>query len=240
VPERNGEIPVESRKEKTPLTSSPPVRGYRTALFSAVLFLAIVFFSALTVLVKTTPAFPVDLQISRIIQTIDAPLFAGLMIAMSWPGFFPQSLIITLFIAFALERNALRWEALTALLGASFSAILTESIKIMIQRPRPPADLVDVISMLTSYGFPSGHVMFYLNVFGFVWYLTYTLFQPSLKRSFLLGFSTTLILMVGISRIYLGHHWASDVLGAYLLGSLTLMGIILFYQWGRERFFKPK
>jgi undecaprenyl-diphosphatase len=47
----------------------------------------------------------------------------------------------------------------------------------------------------------------------------------------------SLILLVGVSRISLGQHWASDVLGAYLVGGIMLAGIILLYQWGRNRFF---
>jgi hypothetical protein len=48
---------------------------------------------------------------------------------------------------------------------------------------------------------------------------------------------SALIILIGISRIYLGQHWASDVLGAYLLGSLTLVAIIQLYRWGKTRFF---
>jgi undecaprenyl-diphosphatase len=79
--------------------------------------------------------------------------------------------------------------------------------------------------------------MFYMILFGFAWYLTYTLLKPSAQRSLLLGVFGIFILLVGVSRIYLGQHWASDVLGAYLLGSLILAGIILLYQWGKTRFF---
>ena len=46
-----------------------------------------------------------------------------------------------------------------------------------------------------------------------------------------------LVLLIGVSRIYVGEHWASDVLGAYLLGSLTLVGILQLYRWGKPRFF---
>jgi len=47
----------------------------------------------------------------------------------------------------------------------------------------------------------------------------------------------SLVLTIGASRIYLGEHWASDVVGAYLLGSLVLIGVIQFYHWGKTRFF---
>jgi undecaprenyl-diphosphatase len=79
--------------------------------------------------------------------------------------------------------------------------------------------------------------MFYLGFFGFIGFLAFSLLKPSLKRSALLVFIGALVALIGISRIDLGQHWASDVLGAYLLGSLTLAVIIQFYRWGKTRFF---
>jgi len=217
--------------------TSPPTRWYRTVLFRAALFLAIGVFAMLTFLVETTPSFLVDLQITLAIQSIDSPFFEGLMRLISWPGFLPQSIIITLLTAFILYMYGLHRESVTSLLAALFSGVTNELVKNIIQRPRPTGDLVDVFAVLKSYSFPSGHVMFYVSFFGFLWYLAYTLLKRSWKRSLLLGFLGGFILLVGVSRIYLGQHWASDVLGAYLLGGLILVGIILFYQWGKKRFF---
>jgi undecaprenyl-diphosphatase len=240
--EHRGEKPLTTTKEAARQTakaetSSPPVHRYRAVLFQIALFIAMVIFASLTFLASTTPFFPIDLQITLAIQEIESPFFAGLMTLVSWPGFLPQSVIIILLIAFTLYIYGLHWESFSLLAGVSISGVTNELVKEIIQRPRPTADQVDVFSILTSFSYPSGHVMFYLSLFGFVWYLTYTLLKPSLKRSFLLIFFGSLILLVGVSRIYLGHHWASDVLGAYLLGGLILMGIILFYQWGKKSFF---
>jgi undecaprenyl-diphosphatase len=79
--------------------------------------------------------------------------------------------------------------------------------------------------------------MFYLGFFGFVGFLIFSLLKPSLKRTLLLVLVGGLIALIGISRIDLGQHWASDVLGAYLLGTLTLVVIIQIYRWGKTRFF---
>jgi membrane-associated phospholipid phosphatase len=46
-----------------------------------------------------------------------------------------------------------------------------------------------------------------------------------------------MVALIGLSRIYVGQHWASDVLAAYLLGSVWLSLSILFYRWGKPRFF---
>jgi undecaprenyl-diphosphatase len=110
-------------------------------------------------------------------------------------------------------------------------------VKDLVQRPRPTPNLVNVFATLKSYSFPSGHVMFYLGFFGFIWFLAFSLLKPSLKRILLLAFFGILVVLIGVSRIYLGEHWASDVLGSYLLGSLTLVAIIQFYLWGKTRFF---
>lgn len=68
----------------------------------------------------------------------------------------------------------------------------------------------------------------------------YTLLKHSRLRTSLLILLGTFIALVGISRIYLGQHWASDVLGAYFLGSLTLVVNIWFYRWGKKRFLLPQ
>jgi undecaprenyl-diphosphatase len=124
-----------------------------------------------------------------------------------------------------------------ALIAAVFSTAINVLVKDLIQRPRPTSGLVNVIDTLNSYSFPSGHVMYYLGFLGFIGFLVFSLLKPSLKRGLLLVLIGVPILLIGISRIYLGEHWASDVLGAYLLGSLTLVASIQFYRWGKTRFF---
>lgn len=218
-------------------TTSPPRRAYRTLLFQAALFSTIGAFAALTFMVKTTPSFPIDLQITRALQSIASPLFSASMSLISWPGFLPQAFIICALSALVIYFLGLYWESLTALVAALFPSVVNVLVKELIRRPRPAIDLVHVFRILDSYSFPSGHVMFYVGFFGFLWFLIFTLLRHSLIRTLLLGFLGGLILLVGISRIYLGQHWASDVLGAYLLGGLTLAAILQFYRWGKKRFF---
>jgi membrane-associated phospholipid phosphatase len=240
--ETTGEKPVEKVKDaaqqaaKKEVTSRPK-REYRTFLFQLSLFAAIGAFAVLTFMVKTTPSFPIDLEIERALQSINSPTFAGLMYLISWPGFSPQSFILSVLIVLAIYLLGLRWEAITALVAALLPPLGNVLVKDWIRRPRPTIDLVNVFGILNSYSFPSGHVMFYVGFFGFLWFLVYTLLKRSWRRTLLLIFLGSLIALVGISRIYLGQHWPSDVLGAYLLGGLTLVGILQFYRWGKQRFF---
>ncbi len=68
--------------------------------------------------------------------------------------------------------------------------------------------------------------------FGFIWFLAFSLMKPSMKRGVLLVFFGSLVLLIGISRIYVGEHWVSDVVGAYLLATLTPCGHHLVLSLG--------
>ena len=218
-------------------TAPAHVRHYRAVLFQLSLLLITAAFAVLTFLVKIMPSFTIDLQITKAIQAINFPFFAFLMNLVSWPGFSPQAMIIAGLIILLIYGFGLHWEAVMALIAAVFSTAINVLVKDLVQRPRPTSGAVNVIDILNSYSFPSGHVMFYLGFFGFIGFLAFSLLKPSFKRSFLLVLIGSLVVLIGVSRIYLGEHWASDVLGSYLLGSLTLVAIIQFYLWGKTRFF---
>lgn len=217
--------------------TSPPKRERRTYLFELGLIAVVGAFATLTLLVKTTPSFPIDVQITRALQSLSSPLFSALMDAISWPGFSPQCYLISALILIALYLFGFHWETFAGLFATLLPPIANVIIKETIQRPRPTVDLVRVLHILDSYSFPSGHVMFYVGFFGFMCFLVYTLLKRSWLRTSLLILLGIFIALVGASRIYLGQHWASDVLGAYLLGSLTLIINIWFYRWGKQRFF---
>ena len=227
------EVHDAARAESAPA----PVRRYRAVLFQSVLVLIAVAFGALTFLVKTMPSFAIDLQITKAIQSINFPLFAPFMNILSWAGFGPQVMVITAIVILLIYGLGLHWEAVMALVAAIFSTAINLLVKDLVQRPRPTAAVVSVIDTLKSYSFPSGHVMYYLGFLGFIGFLVFSLLKPSLKRTLLLVLIGIPVVLIGISRIYLGQHWASDVLGSYLLGTLTLVATIQFYRWGKTRFF---
>lgn len=239
--ERASDEPIRDAKDAAQRAArgeitSPPRRERRTYLFQLGLLAIVGAFTTLTILVKTTPSFPIDVQITRALQSSSSPLFSGLMQLISWPGFSPQCYLLSALIVAALYFFGFHWEAVAALFAALLPPIVNAIVKDYIKRPRPTVDLVDVFRILDSYSFPSGHVMFYVGFFGFLWFLAYTLLKRSWLRTSLPIVLGIFIALVGVSRMYLGQHWASDVLGAYLLGSLTLVVNIWFYRWGSKRF----
>ncbi len=123
------------------------------------------------------------------------------------------------------------------LIVAVADQVVNLGIKLFIQRPRPSSSLVHVLQNVGGYSFPSGHVMFYTAFFGFIWFLAFSLLKPSWLRTLILFILGLLIVLIGASRIYEGEHWASDVLGGYLIASLILVAAVQLYRWGKPRFF---
>ena len=213
-----------------------PTRRYRAAAFQAYVLIASVGFVVLAVVARTVAYFAIDPKITLAVQSYHGAIFNQLMFGISWIGFYPQSLAFGLLPSVLLFFTGLRWEALVALFAGA-SAGLATLVKLAVHRQRPSVDLVRVFRELPMSGFPSGHVLTFTAVCGFFAFLAYTLLKPSWGRTVLLVTFSVLALLMGLSRIYQGQHWFSDVMGAYLLGSLWLALTIRVYRWGKPRFF---
>jgi membrane-associated phospholipid phosphatase len=205
-------------------------------LVKTYLIVAIIIFITLALMVRVLPHYPLDLAITHTLQAQRSPGLDILMQAISWPGYPPQLVFLLAMAVVFIYALRFRWEAVMTGLSAGSAQLLSGLLKAMIQRPRPPADLVYTFESMGDFGFPSGHVMFYLGFFGFLGFLSYRLLAPSWKRLLLLLVFTIPVVLVGLSRLYLGLHWASDILGAYLGGSLVLILAIQLYQWGAPHF----
>jgi undecaprenyl-diphosphatase len=204
-----------------------------TILQSYIIF-AVIAFGLITYFAFLLPYFPIDLTITKIIQHVDVPWFDMIMKFISNIGYEPQMLVIVLLVAvFLITRNH-RWEAAISLISALSAFILGTIIKEVIDRPRPATNMVNVFKYLQDPSF-HGHVLTYTVFFGFLLFLSYTLMTGSLKRTILVLLFLILIVLIGPSRIYLGEHWVSDVLGAYLLGSVILTSIIYIYKWRKTK-----
>lgn len=212
------------------------IRKYRARVFQGYLALALVGFATLAIAARFIPYFSIDLAITRAIQQFNPPWFDFLMRTITDLGISPQFVILITFLVIFLLVAKLRWEGVSAIFSILGITIFGSAVKLIVHRARPTTDLVHVISQLKDFSFPSGHVMSYMAFFGFLWFLSYDLLGHSPARTILLIIFGALVILVGPSRIYSGEHWASDVLGAYFLGSLWLTITIYFYRWGKGKF----
>ena len=169
-----------------------------------------------------------DVGITRFLQAPTSRLYDGLMHAVSQLGWRWISVGTRASISALMWAAGFRMES--AFTVSTWSGdIVTVLIKTRVLRPRPTRDLVRVISDLEEASFPSGHVVHYVTFYGFLYYLVYTHLKQKWFRTWLLSTLGGLVLLVGPSRVYMGHHWPSDVAGAYLVGTLWLGVIIVAY-----------
>lgn len=204
--------------------------GLATALLA--LFLVLAF------LLRGAGGTVIDLAVAVRVQALDWPGLAPLMIALSVPGTWPWSplsycLAFGGFFLAGFHREAL------FILATPGAALISTVAKLVVERPRPVGPDLRVLSQLLDYSYPSGHVVSYVSLYGFVFFLVFVLFKSSWWRTALLTTLGLLIGLVGLSRIYLGYHWLSDVVGGYALGSAYLLLLVEVYRLTTTRPAEP-
>lgn len=132
-------------------------------------------------------------------------------------------LTIILFITIKNKKTGL-------LVGANLIiiTILNQALKIIVQRPRPTE--YRIINE-TGYSFPSGHSMVSMAFYGFLIYLIYKNIKNKYLKISLMLILSILIIMIGISRIYLGVHYTSDVCAGFLV---SLSYLIIYMNFANK------
>ena len=132
---------------------------------------------------------------------------------------------LTVIVAVLLRVLTHRWlPALVLVVAMVGSAILTWVLKTLIGRQRPDASLV-VGTVSDTFSFPSGHslnsAVFFLTLAGMLWYTTVS------RTIKILGSAVAVLLTIGVgwSRVYLGYHWATDVLAGWTV-ALTWLCVL--------------
>ena len=224
-------------------TMGPEARREDTAQPSRVIILSVwiavaiggAAFIALAYTAHVVAYFPLDLALTRAIQGIPLPWFHALMVAVSWPGFPPQVYILVVLIAIGFYAAHRRREAWYLVASSVAIAIISQGVKLLVDRPRPSPSLVHVLLPGLNGGhwsFPAGHVESYMVIFGFIIFVVVTEWRANLARAAVTIFSLLMMALIGVSRIDSGEHWFSDALGGYLLGSLVLLVILVWFQRG--------
>jgi len=175
-------------------------------------------FIALSILVEIFPNSALDVKFSKEIQQHQNPFIDKVMYLISTPGYMPESVIMVLTTSLVFFLFKYKKAALFVLL-TGLSGLVSTVVKALVNRTRPSDDLVRIVLKTTQQSFPSGHVLFYVIFFGFIIVLMFQLEHLAKGlRYIIIGISLLLIFTIPISRIYLGAHWFTDVLGGFLLG----------------------
>ena len=105
---------------------------------------------------------------------------------------------------------------LTLLAGVLGGWGLSASLKVVIARPRP--DIVDHLTVVSSLSFPSGHSMMSAVVYPALGAILARATPQPLLKLYIIGVALTLTAFIGMSRIYLGVHYPTDVLAGWCVG----------------------
>lgn len=110
---------------------------------------------------------------------------------------------------------------LTFLSANLIGVILNNLIKIIVRRPRPTQTLVMTVE--NSYSFPSGHSMMSMIFYGLIIYYIMKYMKNKRLKNIFVPLLSAIIFLIGISRIYLGVHYATDVLCGWIIGLVYLI-----------------
>jgi membrane-associated phospholipid phosphatase len=135
--------------------------------------------------------------------------------------------LVSVVAALLLARKA-RASAIFLLVTAGAGALLNLLLKLIFARARP--DLASAIVEAQWYSFPSGHAMGSFITFGALAYLVLRQPWPWVARSAGLAVAMTVVILVGLSRVYLGVHWASDIAGGWSAGTVWLISAVAAFE----------
>jgi undecaprenyl-diphosphatase len=126
--------------------------------------------------------------------------------------------------SFKLRRGT--WTPLALLAIAQLGSIaLYDTVKVLVARPRPAVG--HLVATATGYAFPSGHATQAVAVWGAIALLLIPTVSNRTGKIAGGAAAAVIAMLVGVSRVYLGVHWSTDVLGGWALGALWLTVLVV-------------
>jgi undecaprenyl-diphosphatase len=200
-------------------------------LILAIICLAVFVWLADKIFSGSTMAF--DESIREAIHQASSPALTQLMILASFIGsfsfLFPLGILVFLILLYLRRKRALILFLLTMAGELSLEPIL----KNLFQRARPAA-FFDYLAP-ASYSFPSGHAFAALCFFGVLAWLITSRLEKALLSYLIWLLAVLLIFLIGVSRVYLGVHYPTDVIAGYLTAFVWVITIALGDLWFRRR-----
>lgn len=187
-------------------------------------------------LITADPIVAADIRIANLLVAFRTD---ALINVFSWITLLGKSQVILSFIAVSVVLLCL-WRRYYYILPLFIAVVGSEAFtylgKLAFHRPRPEM----AVYVEHSFSFPSGHATIAVAFYGFLSYL-FIRFTPSWRGKVNLFFTGILIILaIGLSRIYLGVHYLSDVWSGYLVGAIWLIIAISFSEWLKHKNMKDR
>ena len=188
---------------------------------------------AMSICAYWLPRFPGDMNLTLLFQSIHNDTLLSIMKWVSYITAGWRSALLVIAGSIIVWWRLGKREAIM-MTAAGIGSLLDSLFKIMVERPRPTPDLVQVWVAEQSSSFPSGHAFYAMLFLGLAVYYAFAYMHRSDLRTLIMASLIILILLIGASRVYLGAHWLSDVIGGYISGAVFL-GIFIWLDRVSER-----
>lgn len=211
---------------KTYINDYKLVPEFSTIIIAFVLIIvAIICFYGLTEELAEDDLKVLDNVIINNIVAIRNPALSQVMLSATFIGNLVGYLLIIpiLTIFFIIRKN---WRlSLQITIVLLLSSGLNIMLKNTIERQRPPE--AEHLVFASFYSFPSGHAMSAITFYGFIVYLSAILIKKAWLKNGIILLCIVITALIGMSRVYLGVHYPSDILAGYIAGLGWLMFCIL-------------
>jgi membrane-associated phospholipid phosphatase len=173
-----------------------------------------------------------DLQILSFIHAHDTPLLTQLAFALTFIGS-PLALVPIILIAAALLwALRLRRDAALLILGIGGSGVLDLALKLHFKRVRPDVSWAFVSEH--SFSFPSGHSVGAVVLYGMLTYLAWSHLRALWQQTVVITSAFLFVAGIGLSRVYLGVHYPTDIAAGYAVGLIWLAPLIAGSEYVRR------
>lgn len=165
-----------------------------------------------------------DWQIAQYFLSVRSDFLTAIMKSITFFGDAKFVIAAMIIILFSLTFNKKYVYSIALSLSAAVSFATSFLLKDIFSRPRPQGHQLIVES---GFSFPSGHAIIAVALYGMLAYFLVKYFENKYAK-IVVGFvGFAVIAAIGVSRVYLGVHWPSDVIGSYIFGGIWL-GIIIW------------
>ena len=213
---------LKNRIDQTKFTGLP-----LTILSIIFIYVFLLFVGAIESFITTEVITSVDFRVNALFYTFRNNILVNLFTWITLLGESITVIIFTMLVSLFLWLNHKRWKIVTIWFIVICSGGFTFIAKLFFQRPRP----TNAVFLETSNSFPSGHATISIAFYGFLTYLAVRKLKKKKYQILSILIGILLITLIGLSRLYLGVHYVSDVWTGYLIGLMCLIIGITITEW---------
>jgi undecaprenyl-diphosphatase len=165
-----------------------------------------------------------DIQVRERIHETANPVLTLVMKGITFLGSTAWIVTVATLAAFMMYQRGFRREAILLAFVVAGALLFNEELKLLVRRPRP-SPFFDVV-LPPSYSFPSGHALLSTSFYGTMAYLASKRASTTGRKVAIWAGALVLIVLICLSRVYLGVHYPADVAGGFLIACCWVNAVL--------------